>query len=298
MIDSSYATTPMNPQDYCDQRVLRPGSSFYYSVLFLPIEQREALTALRAFHQELRGIVHETRDQDVARTKLEWWRYEIERLFAGTPQHPVTRTLVAKAVDRLSKESFEEAVNGVAMDLEYDSYPSFRELSLYIQRMTATQTRLVAEWLGYQDPKTLRWAHDLGYALQLTRLLRDVGSDARRGRVYIPLDELERFDVRAEALQQTETSERVLALFRHQYERAEAYFDQALGALAATDRDAQRGLLIEAALARALLRELARDGFRVVAHRVHLTPLRKFWIAWRTARRPARLRQRESPVPG
>lgn len=285
----------MTPDEYCQQKTARSGSSFYYSFLFLPEARRRAIIALYAFCREVDDVVDECTDIGVARTKLAWWREEIDRLFDARPQHPVTLAL-APAIEnfRLSREYFGEIIDGMQMDLDYDSYPSFTELSLYCYRVAGVVGLLAAEIFGYEDSATVRYANDLGLAFQLTNILRDVREDAARGRIYIPLDEMKRFGVSPEALREPVTTQATKALFEHQAARARDYYRRAFEHLPPVDRYAQRSGLIMAEIYLRLLDEIERDGYRVLEQRIRLTPLRKFWIAWRTARREDRLNRRHS----
>jgi phytoene synthase len=275
----------MSPDEYCQQKAARSGSSFYYAFRFLEPDRRRAITALYAFCREVDDVVDDCREPAVARTKLDWWREEIAHLFDDDPRHPITRALAPHlAPFDLSHEYFEEIIDGMQMDLDYDAYPDFATLSLYCYRVASVVGLLSARIFGYTDRRTLKYAHDLGMALQLTNILRDVHEDAVRGRVYIPLDELERFGVRAEEFRGNITREAHQALFAFQAQRARDYYARAEAQLPEQDRHAQRPGLIMAAIYRALLDEIERDGFRILEHRVRLTPLRKLWIAWRASR--------------
>ncbi|MDG4551080.1 MAG: squalene/phytoene synthase family protein [Candidatus Contendobacter sp.] len=285
----------MNPDDYCHDLAARQDSDFRYGLLGLPLGQRQALTALRAFQLETAQIVSECHDPGVARAKLDWWRTEIERLFAGEPQHPVTRALRPRLSQfDLPEEYFREILDGVAMDLDYDAYPSFTELTLYVHRRGSTPALLTAEVLGYRDRRaTPRFAHEAGALLLLFDLLCDVRPHARLGRFYLPVDEMRRFGVDPGALLAAQTTDRVRQLFAFQAERIHAYHRRALDHLPDGDRYAQRGLLIRLELALALLTEIAEDGYRLLEQRTRLTPLRKLWVAWRTQRREKRRHRRQ-----
>ncbi|TVQ72710.1 MAG: squalene synthase HpnD [Chromatiaceae bacterium] len=283
----------MTPDQYCQEKAAASGSSFYYSFLFLPPERRRAITALYAFCREVDDVVDECQDPAVARAKLDWWRDQISETFGGQPSHPVCQAL-QPCIERfnLPEEHFREIIDGMQMDLEFDAYPTFTELSLYCYRVASVVGLMSAEIFGYEDRKTARYAHDLGMAFQLTNILRDVLEDARRGRIYIPLDELERFGVQPADLQRPQTSERLRSLFAFQADRARDYYRRAFEHLPETDRHAQRSGIIMAAIYRTLLDEIAADGYRVLEQRVRLTPVRKLWIAWRTARREKRLHRK------
>ena len=273
----------MNPHDYCQDKAARSGSSFYYSFMFLPADRRQAITALYAFCREVDDVVDECHDLSLAQTKLEWWRQEVGRVYNGTPTHPVGLALkdVIKGF-RLPQEQLLEIIDDMAMDLSQTRYLDFKGLQLYCYRVASVVGLLAAEIFGYQDRQTLKYAHDLGLAFQLTNIIRDVGEDARRGRIYLPIEDLQRFNVPAKDLLEARYSEQFRELMAFQAERAEKFYDQAFAQLPAIDRKAQRPGLVMAAIYRTLLREIARDGFMVLDRRTSLTPLRKVWLAGTT----------------
>jgi len=242
--------------------------------------------ALYAFCREVDDVVDETSDAQLARTQLDWWREEISRLYSGNPQHPVTLAL-APATNRynLPEEHFLEIIDGMEMDLLYDSYPSFKELSLYCHRVASIVGIMAAEIFGYENRATLKYAHNLGMAFQLTNILRDVHEDLCRGRLYIPLDELEQRGVTANELQTGKHSDAIKHLLADQGRRARDYYQQAFKLLPDEDRYRQRSGLIMAEIYLKTLDEIERDDYQVLTRRVSLTPLRKFWLAWKTARR-------------
>lgn len=274
----------MSPQQYCQEKAAASGSSFYYSFLFLPKPRREAIIALYAFCREVDDIADECTDFQVARTKLNWWRAEIDNLYQGQPQHPVTKALApAVAAYDLSAEHFHEIIDGMEMDLEYNRYQDFKQLQLYCYRVASVVGLLSASIFGYRNRDTLKYAHDLGMAFQLTNIIRDVGEDARRNRIYLPLDELARFGVLEDDILHSRESEQVRQLLEFQIERAESFYDRALNALPAEDRKQQRTGLIMTAIYRTLLREIKAGGAQQVLNaRISLTPLRKLWLAWTT----------------
>jgi len=272
----------MSPDEYCQQKAAASGSSFYYSFLFLPAERRRAITALYAFCREVDDVVDETTDAQVAAAKLAWWRLELAHLFAGNPQHPVTQALaVFKDRYSLGQDRLNEIIDGMEMDLTQTRYLDWPGLERYCYRVAGAVGLLAAGIFGYRDARTLDYARELGTAFQLTNIIRDVGEDARKNRIYLPMADLKEFGVpAADVLQARETPEfgRLMAF---EAARARAHYDQAMQALPDADRRAQRPGLIMAAIYRTLLDEIERDGFRVLTRRTSLTPLRKFWIAWR-----------------
>ncbi|MES2771744.1 MAG: presqualene diphosphate synthase HpnD [Pseudomonadota bacterium] len=273
----------MTPEEYCQQKAAQSGSSFYYSFLFLQQNRRRAITALYAFCREVDDVVDECQDPQVAALKLAWWRQELGRLYAGQPEHPVTRALLpALSEFDLPQAHLLDIIDGMEMDLRQSRYLDFKALSTYCYRVASVVGLLAAEIFGYQDKQTLQYARDLGMAFQLTNIIRDVGEDARMGRIYLPIDELQRFEVPAAELLKAQHSDRFERLMAFQIERAEHYYAQALAALPAGDRKTQRPGLVMAAIYRTLLNEIKGDQCHVLTHRTSLTPVRKLWIAWRT----------------
>lgn len=279
----------MDPEQYCQARAAASGSSFYYAFRFLPDDKRRAITALYAFCREVDDIVDEVSDRSIARIKLDWWRTELDRMYEGDAQHPVTRAL-QPAIEQyaLPREHFEEILDGMEMDLDQSSYESFRELALYCYRAAGVVGLMSAEIFGYENRRTQRYATELGTALQLTNIIRDVREDARRGRVYIPMDEMARFGVRQHDLKTGNRTDNLQALLQYQAQRARSYYDHAFEVLPEEDRYRQRSGIIMGEIYRTLLDEIEQDDFDVLTHKVALTPVRKLWIAWRTARRERR----------
>ena len=274
----------MSAQAYCQQKAAASGSSFYYSFLFLPKAKREAITALYAFCREVDDVADECNDINIARTKLVWWRNEIRQLYAGNPQHPVTQALLpAIQTYKMDEEHFLEIIDGMEMDLDQNRYTDFKQLQLYCYRVASVVGLLSVQIFGYNNRNTLKYAHDLGMAFQLTNIIRDIGEDARRGRIYIPQDEIKKAGLSETDILHGHLSLKMQALIDFQIERAERFYDKALTALPQEDNKSQRTGLIMAAIYRTLLREIKRGGSQQVLHaRISLTPLRKLWLAWTT----------------
>jgi phytoene synthase len=273
----------MTPDEYCQKKAAASGSSFYYSFLFLPEDRRRAITALYAFCREVDDIVDDCPDIGVARMKLAWWRNEVAAMYQGTPQHPVARALAALLPRfNLPEARLHEIIAGMEMDLDQNRYPDFDALKLYCHRVASVVGLLSAEIFGYQDPRTLEYAADLGMAFQLTNIIRDVGEDARRNRIYLPLDELGRRGVPVADIVEARETENFRSLMEFQIERALGYYHQAFAKLPQQDRKAQRAGVVMAAIYQTLLEEIRGDGCHVLTRRVSLTPVRKLWIAWKT----------------
>ncbi len=273
----------MTPDQYCQDKAAASGSSFYYSFMFLPTDKRRAITALYAFCREVDDVVDECSDESVARTTLNWWRSEVAAIYGGKPQHPVTQALVPLVKQfNLPQEHLLEIIDGMEMDLSQHTYADFKALQLYCYRVASVVGLLAAEIFGYSDRKTLKYAHDLGIAFQLTNIIRDVGEDARRGRIYLPLDELAQFGVHTGDLLDAKEKEGFQQLMQFQVERAQRFYQQAFDQLPQVDRKSQRTGLIMAAIYRATLDEIVASGCHVLKERISLTPLRKLWLAYKT----------------
>jgi len=282
----------MTPEQYVQQKAAASGSSFYYAFLFLPPDRRAAITAFYAYCREIDDVVDEVHDAGVAATKLAWWRNEVLGAFSGNPQHPVTKALMPHtAAFGIRAEHLLQVLEGCEMDLRQNRYLDANALMAYCHLVAGIVGEVAASIFGATPERPLSeatraYAHKLGRAFQLTNIIRDVGDDARRGRIYLPIDELQRFDVKAHELLRREPpwgySERFTELMRFQAQRARACYDEAMALLPDDERRAQRPGLMMAAIYRSLLEEIERGGFQVLHQRVSLTPLRKLWLAWKT----------------
>ena len=273
----------MNPEQYVQQKAAASGSSFYYAFLFLPKERRAAITAFYAFCREIDDVVDEVVDPGVAQTKLAWWQGEVAQSYAGKSSHPVMKALMPLAASyNIEARHLHAVIEGCRMDLAQNRYLDFPNLQRYCHLVAGIVGEVAAQIFGQTDPATTAYAHKLGLAFQLTNIIRDVGEDALRGRIYLPVNELLQFDVKAHEILKREYSDRFIALMRFQTDRALATYDEALAILPANDRRAQKPGLMMASIYRTLLREIALDNYQVLHQRVSLTPLRKFYLAWKT----------------
>jgi phytoene synthase len=273
----------MNPDDYCRDRAAASGSSFYYSFMFLPAERRRAITALYAYCREIDDAVDEVADQTVAAAKLAWWAQEVDRLFSGKAEHPVTRALAPHLqAYGLTRERLLQVLQGMQIDLTQTRFLDFANLERYCHLVAGVVGEMAAGIFGATEQATYDYARLLGRALQLVNILRDVGEDARRGRIYLPADDMRRFGVSAADVLASRYVPGFAPLMRFEAQRARQAFAEALACLPAADRRAQRPGLIMGAIYATLLDELEREDFRVLHQRVSLTPIRKLLIAWRT----------------
>ncbi len=273
----------MSPDEYCQEKTAKSGSSFYYSFLFLPPERRRAITALYAFCREVDDTVDECTDQSIARIKLHWWRNEVATMYKGNPTHPVMQALAPHlAPYNLQEQHLQAIIDGMEMDLDQTRYLDYPAMQKYCWHVASVVGILSASIFGITQPRTLAFAEKLGLAFQLTNIIRDVGEDARKGRIYLPVNELQQFNVTAADLLNARHSERFENLMRFQVERAQKVYDEAFALLPKEDRRAQRPGLMMAAIYRTVLKEIELDGYHVLNQRISLTPIRKLWLAWKT----------------
>ena len=272
----------MTPEQYVQEKAAASGSSFYYAFLFLPKARRAAITAFYAFCREVDDVVDDMVDPGVAANKLAWWQSEVNKAFGGQPSHPVMKALMPLVADyRIEARHLLSVIEGCQMDLSQTRYLDYPNLQRYCHLVAGEVGEVAANIFGQTQPQTTAYAHKLGQALQLTNIIRDVGEDAMRGRIYLPVSELQQFDVKAHEILKRTYSDRFTALMQFQAQRAHSLYDEALALLPETDRRAQKPGLMMASIYRALLREIERDNFQVLHQRVSLTPLRKLWLAWK-----------------
>lgn len=307
----------MNADEYCRRLVGASGSSLHYSTLFLAAPQRSGIVALHAYWQQLRDAVDGATEPAVAHAQLAWWRDEIDRLYAGAPQHPVTQALAPhRETGGLRRERMRQVVDGMQMVVGPSRFADADTLTRHCRLAAGSIAAMSAGIMSAgtmstgirttaiaspQGPDTIEQAHALGEGIQIVHILRELGEDARRGRIRLPLDDLERYGVTAADILAARYVEGFVPLMRKQAQRARAAFEQATSGQATSERAgrappsadprALQPLRIMAAQHAALLDELEREDYRVLHQRIALTPLRKLAIAWRerkTRSRPQR----------
>lgn len=272
----------MTPDEYCQEKAVKSGSSFYYAFLFLPPPRRRAITALYAFCREVDDIVDECSDTSIARTKLAWWHSEINQLFSQVPTHPVTKALLPCLSDcKIEAERLHAIVEGMAMDLDQTRYLDWPGLEKYCWHAAGVVGELSAGIFGYDKDNTLAYASKLGLAFQLTNIIRDVGEDARRGRIYLPVNDMQLFKVKAADILSGQDSPAFRELMAFEASRARGLYREAADLLPDSDCRRQRPGLMMAAIYATLLTEIEHENWQVLNQRISLTPVRKFWLAWR-----------------
>ena len=263
----------MTPQEYCKQKTKESHSSFLSAFIFLKKEKLEALTALYAYCREVDDIADECLDHEIASKKLNWWREEVERLFKGEPQHPVSKALHPFLSHfNLSKNYFIEIIDGMEMDVKFNRYESFEQLELYCYRVASCVGILSAHIFGFKNKDTLTFAKNLGIALQLTNIIRDLGEDARRGRIYIPLDELKKLGVSEEEIISLKNSEKIKILVQNQSDRAKKFYDLASKTLPIEDKKSQKISLVMGNIYYVLLKEIVKDNPEKILNQKTILP--------------------------
>lgn len=270
--------------EYCAQKAASPGSSVYYALRQAPVARQPLLTALFALRRELEQAARETSDPAIGRTKLAWWRDELASLAAGRPTHPVSMALAAHGTDMVEAATLRPLVDGFEMDLNQARYLDYPNLRRYIEQVGGAFALAVARVSARERATVEQWAPALGNALMLGQIVQELGNDARHGRIYLPIDELQRFQVSAADLVNRKYTPEFDELMRFQTGRAREAIETALAGIPQSERKTQRTLRAQSAIALALLDEIERDGYHVLHQRIALTPIRKLWIAWRAAR--------------
>jgi phytoene synthase len=296
----------MSATSLVSQLTRRSGSNFYYAFLTLPRDRREALYAVYAFCRTVDDIADlgQERGADPAalRTELRRWRRQIAACYddGGLPEHPIAQRL-AEAVRRyrIPREALEAIIDGVEMDLDAVSYETEDDLYPYCYRVASAVGLAAIEIFGYSDPRAREYAVNLGVALQLTNIIRDVGSDARAGRVYVPRQDLKKFGVTVDDLKNGRYTAVFVSLMEHQAARARRYYAAARAAFPQADARSLVPAQIMGNIYYALLEEIEARRFRVFGERVALPVHRKIGIAlwcWASARFAPRTRLRSAVI--
>jgi phytoene synthase len=266
--------------EYCSQLTRKSRSNFYYSFLFLSKGKREAMYAVYAFCRSVDDVADGSAPLDEKQALLDEWRRELDRCYEGKPGHPITVKLAQTLQNfPIPKEYFEELIAGVEMDLIHSRYPTFHELYEYCYRVAGVVGLMCIEIFGYRNPKAKDYAVNLGVALQLTNIMRDLKVDAERGRIYLPQDELARFSYGEDELLQGVYTPAFLELMRYVGSRARHYFHNARQLLAEEDRRSLFAAEIMGAIYYRLLESIEASRYRVFDRTITLPTSRKLWIA-------------------
>ena len=271
----------MTPDQYCANKVAKPGSSFWFSLMTLPDEKRRALIALRALCRELAELAQINSEKDVTLKKLEWWQAEIQRMQAGKAQHPATLALSATLeVSAVANKALGELLEGAEADIEYNAYPEFVQLAVHCHAFGAVPLQLAAHILNAEIKET-NSLKDIGTGLRLISIIRHLRDHTRNHRFYFPEDEMQQFDISHQQLQNGE-GKRLEDLLAFQSNRARELIVAGFKNLPTQSRRELKNLVALAALNLAVLAQLEQDGFPLYTSHLCLTPLRKFWLARKT----------------
>lgn len=279
--------TGMTTDPYIEDHAAKRGTSLYYATLFVPAPQRAAIMAVDVFCRQIKAIVNAAQEPAVAARKLAWWRREVADAAAGQSSHPVMLGLMPHAATYgIDSAQLLAVIEGCELNLQKNRYLDFAGLAHFSALTASAQGEMVANILGHSEPAAVAFAHRIALAMHLTQIIRDVGNDARRGRIYLPIDELKMFEVKASEILERQSpwgySDRFTRLMRYQADRAQRTFTEGFALLPAADRRKQRPGLALAQIHLALLREIEAGNFQVLHQRIALTPLRKAWLAMHT----------------
>jgi phytoene synthase len=270
-------------------------TNFYYSFLVLPPRKRRAIVAVWDFCRAVDDAVDEVDPGPDAETRaaaqLEAWRVELEACYASagvgrTGHEP--RTAQGRALKEyilefnLPRAPFNDLIDGVAMDLSYVRYPTFEALAEYCRRVASTVGLVCVEIFGYRDPGAREYAVNLGMALQLTNIIRDVASDLERGRTYLPTEDLVRFGVTEEALRLGKITPPVRALLEFECARARDYYGRASASLPPADARSLVAAEIMGGIYFEILERIERAGYDVFSERIRVPRPYRALIALRT----------------
>jgi phytoene synthase len=273
----------MTPIEYCRDKASGSGSSFYYSFIFLPAEKRNAITAFYAFCREVDDVVDEISDTALAKIKLQWWKSEVERIYAGNPTHPIGHALAQYVLPAgIRAPQLMQVLAGMEMDLNQQRYADLPGLMVYCHRVAGVVGEVSATLFGARHEHTSVYANKLGLALQLTNIIRDVGEDARRGRVYLPEDMLAQAGLNRQDVLNLNDSPALRGLLRSLAQQAGTLYAEAMALLNTDEVRAQRAGLIMARIYRVLLDEIAASDYAVLHQRIALPATRKLWLAWKS----------------
>jgi 15-cis-phytoene synthase len=276
----------VNPDQYTQEKGAPLGSSAYYALLRARASQRRGLTALFALRRELEETVEQTSDTAVGSAKLAWWQRELRTIDAGQPTHPVAvelRNQLDGANIGSTVEAFFEIADGFAMDLSQARYLDLPGLQQYVRKVGGAFSAVLAQQAKDGDGDK-EWAFNAGVALMFAEIVRDIGDDARRGRIYIPISEMQQFNVTAADIINRRYSDNFTAMMKFQLERARTGLRDALSSASRATLKRQPVLRAQIAIALALLDEVEGEQYQVLHQRIALTPVRKLWVAFRATR--------------
>lgn len=264
------------------QHIAPPGSDLYYSLRFIPAEQRNALVTLHALVQAIEQVLYDCREPHVAQQKMGWWLQELKAIYEGKAQHPLGQAAQAVVTHfAIPQRLFIQIIVAFSKRLQSADYQHFNELTEHHYRAISSFPLLVATLTGHTDNETLRYAHDLGISLQLIDLIHTLRRDLNRGFVYLAEQDLTRFQVSEQSLLRFEPSASLSQLLQTYAQTAREYYAKALEQLPSVHAFSQLASLTLARIKLRLLQEIEKADFPVLTQRIELTPVHKLWLAWR-----------------
>ena len=278
----------LTPLEYCRLKTKESKSSFLAGFIFLPRAKREAMLVLYAFCREMDDVVDECSDAHVAQAKLNWWREQLALVYQDGvfPEHPVCQAMVPVVRHfKLPYEEFVTIIDGMQMDLQQVRYASFADLTVYCYHVAGVVGRLITRILGNGESsnQTLDYADKFGLALQLTNIIRDVGEDARLGRIYLPQEDLAHYQITENEILQAKRTTKFDELMTFQAHRALKIYQEALSVLPPEQKSTQKAGLVMGAIYYELLQTLIKEGVgKVLQQKLSLPGSRKATIAFKT----------------
>lgn len=275
----------MLPLDYCQQKIHINKINQAIIFGFTPRTQKNALLAIYALYQELNDITYQCSDYQVAQTTFSWWRQDIDKIFSQhKPEHPINQALQLLLPQcPLPQHELIEMVNGVEMNLNHFRYQNFSDLQYYCQRLFGTIAKLFTHILGYSNSKTIEFSEKLGIAIQLINIIRNIGQDARQGKILIPIDELAQFNVPAQTILNNTPPPEFANLIHFQIQRIKDMYKQSFKLLPNEDIKQQTINLIIANIYYVLLAEIEQDNpNNLLKYKIYIPQPRQFRIALKT----------------
>ena len=273
----------MSPEEYCHDKVSKSKSNFVGAFALLKREQRTGIEAVYAFCREIDDIADECSDPSLAHLKLSWWKDEVEKNFITSSQHPVLKAL-KKPIEKFSlpKNDFLAVIDGVMMDLAHKPFSNWDDLNIYCDKVAGAVGRLSTRIFGPVNEQILEYANLLGRACQYTNILRDIGEDANKERIYLPLSLLEKHQFQIQVKSFVENPNfRVMCAEMASINYK--LYQEAFKKLPKQEYSRQRAGIVMGAIYRELLRTIESSHFKVLNQKISLTPIEKFWIAWKAS---------------
>jgi 15-cis-phytoene synthase len=280
----------MDTNEYCQQKIAPPGSPLYYSVLKLNPEQRVAIIAIAVFYQEINDILFKTQDSVLAETKLNWWRLEISKVSLGKPDHPIALALQAVLKHfPISSQLLVDLIDGMAETLHAHVFAKFEDVTIHIMRTAGLRELLISDIMRQNKPHQEEIIYQFALTLQLAEYIQHLRLYIVHGFIPFAEDEMKKYQVTVAMLEKLETTKEIQALLQYQKHKAELAYQKAYAALSPADRLANMSVIIRCEIALVNLNMIASSQFKVLEHLISLTPLRRWWIAYKTYRKLRKL---------